>query len=260
MNQIKIISYNVFWRALEANSEMKHCIYNYDNICVNNIAFIINSCINNNYDFIGLQEITKNQWEKILLPKLINNKNLINYNFIFGTIIKGGVITIYNKNKFYINYEKSGNLINIHKSEHRPYQFIIFNNNLIFINIQLPHKNKLGIYNAPDIKYNIDYIFYKIQSIINKNIKKYKIIIVGDFNNDNSFKNYKLYKYGFNMPLTNFPKTCCYNTNFNVRYDNIYSTFGYNKIYNLKKDVINKINNGNNWMSDHLPIISIITY
>lgn len=262
MTKLKILSYNVFWKTLEPEKEMKHCIVDNKNKCLNTILTIITSRIDNDYDFIGLQEITKDQFEKYLLPTLKVNEKLFNYKSIYGSIDRGGVITLYNKNKFNPKYSDSGNLDDVASGEHRPYQYIIFKEKLIFINIQLPHKSKSGSNDPKDIVTNIYQIFTSINEYLSSkkdNIENYRIIIIGDFNNDNAFTNFELHKYKFRMPSKKFPNTCCYNK-FDKKFDNIYSTFGDNKIYTLKQTSIDKINkDGKNWMSDHLPIISIIT-
>lgn len=267
-NIIKVLSYNIFWEALMAAKTMKHCIINNNNKCVDNIAVIIHYCIDKDFDFIGLQEITENQYNDILKFKLETNSKLKNYNIVFTSIYdntgksKAGIVTLY-YNKYKLIYYNGGRFKNVSVKETRVYQYLIFDNNLIFINLQLPHADKYDNYDSNSIKNNITHIFNNINKYIkNKdynNIKDYKIIIIGDFNNDESFKNFKLYKYGFIMPNTGFPITCCYN-HFNKKFDNIYSTFGINNIFNLKLKYINKININNNWMSDHLPIISKISY
>jgi len=297
-NKLKILSYNLFWKALTAHKDnthqnMEHCLVNNINLCAHNIAIIINNCINKNFDFLSFQEITKNQWDNILFPILKLNSKIINYEIEIGEIYKNGAITLYKK-KFKKIQSNFGKLPYVIKSEDRVYQYIIFSH-IIYINLQLPHRDNNRSYRFKHIKPNIDYIFYKIEEDLlkmNKDINNFEFIILGDFNNDDAFYNFQLDTYKFIKPLYNFPKTCCFKNNFKLRFDNIFATFGENQAYNLKKSFIDSINNNNdngngnlkqdtiftnkkehtvnshfknkehnkNWMSDHLPIISIIKY
>ena len=198
MEYLKIVTYNLCWEGLEAEKkkpfgkgkiDMSHCIVNNKNICISNIANILTN--SSNYDFILLQEIVENQWSKLLIAIKDFMPNFEeHYKWILTNQNgdkKAGIMVIYNK-KYSIKYQMEGELetaeISIsNKIGGRPYQIIIFNENLVVLNVHFPHKEDIKPYinfeKTLSTKLNTE-----LRNIIELKNPKYQIIMGGDFNMD----------------------------------------------------------------------------
>jgi exonuclease III len=244
------MTYNVCWEALEAKKggvNMTLCKVNNINNCKNNIHKIINKRLNNNYDFICLQEINKSQW-----ISLSENMKLDNYNIIIKEIYPAGIITIY-KNNYKILKKYSGTLIKSEKDK-RPFMILIFDNNTILINLHMPHKLQ---------DTSIEILYNKLKKCKKYTNKNPLLILCGDFNNKNpnNINNFKNLSKLFNTTLMNEPtiiNTCCVplldNKKYNLSYDHIFisSNAKYNKYETLPDNEKSK------YMSDHLPLFAKI--
>ena len=135
--ELNVLSYNILWRAIDAVEFMSHCKINNINECSQNIANIISKIgleyLNtNSYDFIGLQEAKKQQTFQELLSN-INNINptfMNNYKILDARDNLGGVITMYNKNKFTLEKQINGSLA-LKKDDGRPFLISIYKEGII---------------------------------------------------------------------------------------------------------------------------------
>lgn len=269
LNKIYVMTYNVSWESLEGvNSgrlNMSHCKKDGVNNCSNNIAQIIclTSLSKNNgilCDFIGLQEINQsiNQWKYLKSQiKHLNPNFLKNYTKAYTQIGKAGIITLYNK-KYTLKFKIEGNLNN--DNDIRPFHILIFDQNIIYINLHMPHNNQE---NALEIlQNNLSKIFLLFPEI---NFSGFDLIIGGDFNNNNplDFENFKnLQKIIGKKILREKNKllTCCSSKktiNYNRNYDHIFSNLVCTNYNTLNSDeyFIDQSNNMN--MSDHLPVFAV---
>lgn len=228
---IKIMSYNVCWEALEAaigNIDMTRCKAGGKNKCLLNIGIIINNKLEKNYDFICLQEVNEKQWKE-----LSKGLSLDNYSVIKHEIEPAGIITLYNK-KHKLIKSIGGSLIDT-KLDKRPFLVSKFDN-ITVINLHMPH-----------IKQE------KAFEILKENIKSYKYIICGDFNNNNPYK----YLSKFVNKEPKIIKTCCdaENKTYKLSYDHIFISpdAKYIKYRTLQKKEKTK------YMSDHLPVFAKIS-
>jgi endonuclease/exonuclease/phosphatase family metal-dependent hydrolase len=246
---LNIMTYNICWEALEAKKggiDMTKCNDKKQNKCMKNIADIINKRIDNNFNFISLQEINSNQW--INLSKLLK---LDNYNIIKKEIGLAGIFILYNNNYKLIK-KYSGDLGCC--VDKRPYIISIFDNNVVLINLHLPHVNQ-------------ENSLIKLQQKLVKGKKYYNkdtiFIICGDFNNDNPRKiiAFNDILKNINRKLKDEPrliKTCCIpnDKKYKYSYDHIYISS--NSKY-IKYNTIRE-NEKNKYMSDHLPIFAKIKH
>jgi hypothetical protein len=277
-SELNILSYNVCNELLYSNKFMKHCLVNDENICIQNLEKIITT----EYDIIGLQEISKLNYDNFSLN--FRKKMELKYNIFFSTIpstdlltkfksidrsnmckdpnhvnslnitindVKGGMITFINKiyNSKLLFSGDFGDINEILIG--RPYQIIKINN-FIFINVHGPHGNdNLELY-LDNIKSKLN-IIYKIKNLI----------IIGDFNSNNI--NYLLEKIDFPLhkkikEFNNKENTCCHYSNKNDEFiyisDHIFSNFN---ILEFKVIDINEFIIDNKYfISDHKPITSKI--
>ena len=244
------------------------------------------------YDFIALQEIKDipSQWG--LLKKEINIINptfLSNYNYSITTIGNAGIMTLFNKNYYTLIKVISSKFIN----NDRPIELLIFQENIIYINLHAPHSNvdielikmkidlKLSVQEKIIIKFNflknkIIKLLYKAKRFIEfenksniKNFNNYRIIISGDFNDDikNNFLNYKKYFKNLKFYKKKSLNTCCYisqNKIKNYKFDHILDSFNNNfKFLTLNKKIQTKYNiksekEYKDYMSDHIPVFAIL--
>ena len=250
MKEIKIMTYNVCWEAIEAkkgNIDMTKCKVKNKNKCLSNITKIINNRLEEDYDFICLQEINSTQWTNIS-----DNMMIDDYNTIKKEVGPAGIITLYN-NKYNLVKKYSGNLTDNHIDE-RPYMILVFNENIILISLHLSHIQQ-------------DECFEKLQKKLNY-VKPYVnhktiFIICGDFNNNDPTKipSFNDLLKIFNRKLKKEPKTiktCCIpnDDKYNMSFDHIYisSNGKYDKYRTIDKNEKNK------YMSDHLPILAKVLY
>ena len=235
MPSIKIMTYNVCWEVFTGKN--KH-ITN-----ITNIINIINKRIEDNYDFICLQEISDVQWNIIS-----QNMVLDNYKIIIKKINPAGIIILYNKTYSLVK-KYSGNLINTNLDK-RPYLILLFDN-IILINIHMPHIKQAQSFDIIQNK------LLKIKSFINKNTK---FIICGDFNNTKPLSIDTFYNMlkPFGKKIYHEPKkinTCCVPNDkiYRLSYDHIFISGGkYLKYKTLPKTEMHLD------MSDHIPLFAQI--
>jgi hypothetical protein len=156
MANIKLLTYNLYWKAMTGN----HPACKSD-ICINNVADMIDK--NDPYDFITFQEAAN--YEKLIsLSKSLSNMSY--------RIHKSGpeyMITFWNPDKY--NFDS---IINGEFKAGRPWQAVFFKENICLINIHMGHFNKWTLI------FHLNNMIKKIKESMD--IKKYRIIIAGDFN------------------------------------------------------------------------------
>jgi hypothetical protein len=277
---INILSWNICWDCMSNNTTYgelgKKCnqfkiIKNIS--CLDNVSIFINR---KKYTFIGLQEASG--WQRIYKNGL---NNYMGYVHSIGG--KNELVTFYDKKRFEPIYLKIGYIV---PPTARPYHIIFFEeidtlNKYIFINLHNGHhitkdlleekinhdinnclildksnehdtSNKEYIYNNTDITNYIDN-------------NKFKVIILGDFN-DHGEEYWKGLKFLKNIKVTSIkepPKTCCSeDRKINTKevkigdYILINSKLEYIDSCNVPKD-FNK-DSDNYPTSDHLPVEAII--
>lgn len=275
---IKILTYNLSWESLESiNSlrlDMSHCNNKTENICRNNIAQIIyqiawNNPHNkfltnqtNNFDFILLQEINSgpNQWTALKNSfQIIDPNFLSNYYSVMTQIKPAGIITLYDKSKYNLVYKTEGNLTN--GKDSRPFHILVFKENIICINIHMPHSIK-----KQETAFKI--IKSHLEKIADINLQSYRFFIGGDFNNSEPEK-----LIGFKTLLKKFGKqfypekhkilSCCVpkdKKKHTRSYDHIFDSESEPIIYDTISDFKKYLDSNKNiLMSDHLPIYGMFS-
>ncbi len=262
---IKVLSYNVCYEAMQGTHTKCQKQINNNNICLNNLASFIKS--NNPFDFIGLQEATN--YENIVKVADLTN---------MGSVIKDSaehMITLYNKDKYTLEFSMIGGMsgsTDIIKPDARPFTMLFFTQQICVFNMHGSHNNPKFGYSF--FNFN-EYLKTQLEGhnrkkeIIEK-LKKYDIILMGDLNNkiagngnysslDNSYlflKDPELVPNGRRLYGVTKENTCCDNnlkpTHNNVKFiaDHILSTF---------KNIKNQVSDPISPASDHLPIIATIT-
>ena len=117
MRKLNVMTYNICWEALEAkkgNIDMTKCKVSGTNKCLLNIINIINKRLEDEYEFVCLQEINNTQWNTF-----VDNMKIDNYNIIKKEIEPAGIITLYNS-KYNLVKKYSGNLMDNNIAK-RPY-------------------------------------------------------------------------------------------------------------------------------------------
>lgn len=277
-NSIKILSYNIFWRAM-VNSETAAGITEDDaknkvqlcktdpsdkavTVCLSNVVKLINN--NGPYDFVGLQEATN--WKLIQerssdLQNISMNTCSIKFGDpILNTTYKENMVTFYNKK--YILDSDINTIKGFLQDAGRPFIILFFNNNLCVINMHSGHHalNSKEYKNNGDLNdlftiYLPKFINKFDQPEIYKKINTYDLIVMGDMNNHLP----KTVIVGDNRKLFNVNKipTCCDKSLLNSRmgrsYDHILSTY---KNIKYEKNITKNMDVP---ASDHLPVIAIIT-
>jgi endonuclease/exonuclease/phosphatase family metal-dependent hydrolase len=235
---VKVLTYNVSWQSMTGNKTNWILCNNKNDEsnnrhftkCIRNIANLIDT---NGYglDFIALQEASN---YKILIDM---SETLKNMKYLVAKSGLEEVITFWNPEKYCLKKYYNGEF-----KKGRIYQVLLFNNDIIFINIHSEH-------------YKYDVLIKKLDKILedifnfNKSDKlnilkhKYRIVIAGDFNNEIEKK--------INLNNINFYthdnlNTCCYNT-FLYKFDHV--------IDSKAKPLYAKIPKVNKLTSDHLPLL-----
>jgi exonuclease III len=277
-DNINIISYNVCWEALEGMKskflDMTYCGKSPNNTCVNNIAKIIAfdglKLINNIYDFICLQEIKNIPSQLIELEKDINNINpnfLLNYKYVITQINIAGIITMYNKNKYTLIKSLD---CNFDSTADRPFHILLFKEGIIYINLHAPNIREIIELNKLEtreqkIKEKFKLLKKSIENkllLLNVELKNYKIIISGDFNDDidNDFLNFTKFTLNKEKSIS----TCCIPNpmpiqNYSRNYDHILVSYNNFNFFTFNKFQQSKyIKDNKSFMSDHLPVFAII--
>lgn len=268
-DMIRILSYNIFWRAM-TNSETATDTTNKERnqicktdpnkangsvtVCLTNVVKFVNN--NGPYDFVGFQEATN--WKTIQEKSpYLANMNTCSIKFgdpILDTTYKENMVIFYDGDKYIL--DSGTNIIKgFLQDAGRPFIIMFFSDNLCVINMHGGHyANKTADYkNNGDLnKLFTEYLpkfinkFEKTE-IYNK-INSYNLIIMGDMNNDLPksviIGNRKLF--GINKKAT-----CCdrklLNTGLSRPYDHIISTYKQIKYVNFDDFKVPA--------SDHLPVI-----
>ncbi len=290
-HEIKVLSYNVSWESLESASssklDMTHCKeqdYNPNtnsntktNKCTSNIAHIISQLGINKiskpdckylYDFVFLQEIvnSENQWA--CLEKEINKLEpefLKNFNIEYTEDLPAGIITLYNKNYYHLIYKLQGKLSkNDLLADHRPWQILVFEENIIVINVHFPHLVNYQEEALNILKHNIK----KVKELIGINFSNYNFFLAGDFNNGDpsQLQNFPLLLVDFKKLFYIEPTkllTCCVPNDFptyDKSYDHIYSSISPAIFYHTLNQTETFSNSDLIMMSDHIPVFAIFKY
>jgi hypothetical protein len=272
-NDILVMTYNVYNKALNGTKEMSSCIKNNTNICIHNMVkwLTIDSKqqISNKYniknqyfDIIMLQEVSYiKHWVNIkqIITKYDNNFFYVYDDQIHTTnklLANTGLITLYNKLK-YVYIKKFEFLLT---TGGRPCIFLLLKRlditnkkYIVCINSHFPHINQYNITNKI-----ILFLDYFIQE--NK-IKTPDIIWGGDFNYTPGIPQTNIFKIN-NKITNNF--TCCDKYGKNSHYmhssDHIFTNIKHDKRNRLIGDmsIYKNTNNGNSFISDHLPVMLVI--
>ena len=300
-NKIKVLTYNVSWGCMsipptEQNQTSRilarKCKNLYDpsshngNICLKNVAKILNGTddswndsarrlINDHmFDFIAIQEsmnstiihdnmeiIYKNQYTEITHGQINQEGITIN-------------LTIFlNNNKYDLVETSTGDYVqyvgSLFRNAGRPIQIIYVlhkstNNYYIFINLHNHH----GI-SRIHLQKELEFHLRRFISLFRKTIKKYSIIISGDFNDHKKRDNYfnGLYLDGKSYESIEPPKTCCVGKH-SIRSSNgedtyvgdyTLSNYGMNRITEVFIPLsIPWYNSHLHPASDHLPCVTIM--
>lgn len=258
MVNLRILSYNVFWKAM-TNYKNK-----YPNSLVNIIKFIKN---NQPFDIMAFQEASN-------IHKNINKITNLKYFYIkyqhtkspyLNKISNSDLVIIYNHKKLltplniYYGFNYDLNRENkISYSNDRPIIILEFKN-IFIITLHLGHlNNKYSKYNIDntliyEAKIKDDGFIYSYKKETEQSITKLllnnfhkDLIILGDFNNEDpkTFLTSNILKYR----ITNIKpkKTCCGTETLTKSYDHILSTLDGTKYEKINKNIE---------MSDHLPVI-----
>lgn len=241
---IKILTYNVSWQStsgLQPNWPICNSVDDANNErhytkCIQNIATVIDE--NAPYDFVCLQEVAN--LDKIIAASLaLSNMKYLEY--------QSGpekMATFWNGNQYNLVENINGSF-----RTGRPFQILIFRENICLINLHLPHLNKTAV-----VK-NLEYLITKIDP----KITNYRFIMAGDFNyalnNPDEKKNFlpslQLYDLKFHIN-PKYIATCCIppfrrNT---LQFDHVIDT--------LDMPVSVASPKVAEMASDHLPIIAIL--
>ena len=291
--KFKVLSWNISWGAMRGDEKsindktVYHLAHNICYIkhpnpsCLENVTNYI-GYLSKKFDFIGLQELPDNIYKKKngYTFEIINNINKLNnnrYSYISTNFDVANVLTFFNKQKYILIYNIQGNL---HPGG-RPFHILFFKKinsdyYYIIINLHNGHRNHINILEQTISNY-ID-INIKI-------IKKFKLIVLGDFNDRGNY-NYWLrlqpFKYVSNNLITNKlkncivkcthtpPNTCCVGSiKLRIKLGDDKHYGDYILINNNKEDIIKlslpsqklfEYNAKIKPTSDHLPIIGNIIF
>ena len=285
-DQILIMTYNVFWKALEQADNKNSCINSATNItsCAQNItnAIIESStyyATKNNItsgavlDFITLQEIKNSQKQWELLHNKIKNTYVnfdVNYAWIFSdesiNNVAGFVQTIYNKIKY--EHIKSINVELDSINDIRICLISIFkrisdDKYIVVANCHMPHTNQNAL---------IKKIMTEIVKLKTPNqtptLGDFSLIFSGDFNQTTKVTNItqtvSQSEFEFindtQNPIYESINTCCENSNFTTGwYDQIYHTKNLGSKIQYYQIPINYYEHNNyNYSSNHKPLIALI--
>lgn len=263
MTEIKILSYNIWWKAMTPKGNIAQCLplINKQTSCLHNIVEFIDN--NEYFDFVGLQEATN--WKLIQKSSTVLSKmNAIGYNPNHEDIV-----IFYDKNKYEL--DDNDNCITGHmKTNGRPFMILFLtikkksnpddNQNICIINAHSDHNG--DIYEFDFYLKNI-LIKYKNYDNYLEKFKTYNIIMMGDFNDDlNKKKSFVIFTDDFfkipngrKLYGTNKEKSCCSGSLvgkyiMSKAYDHILSTSNriITQVHNVKR------------ASDHMPIIATIQF
>lgn len=245
---IKVMTWNVCWEALEGvksrNLNKLNCVVDTKNLCVENISKLIQEKIAESYDIICLQEIRKVQWDRLGIE-------IPGYTIIFNDVDPAGIITII-KDSYKIVDQRKGNLIDL-TIDARPYTILLLDNNMVLINLHMPHGDRNQTNSIDNLKIQIEALGDKINN-------QTTFIMCGDFNNGDpsllpNFNRLLPYPFEFN-PTEKQINSCCisnWSKYYTESFDHIYSTLKTLKYETINDDTLLLMDIYN---SDHLPIFA----
>ena len=268
-DNISILSYNIYWKAMSDDDNImpEFCKNNNNNNnkCFLNLGNFLNKHVNENINFILLQEVVNIAG----IIEILNNNDYKHESTVIDNVT---LTTIWNNKKFQLdneNYKVNGQINSKNKNINniRPFLALFFNNWLCVINVHHDHNNN----DKSNIK--INQIFDRIKEeseVCFDKIKNYQIILGGNFNSNlnGDLKindiNKNLKGRTGNDESTYF--TCCdlnngmYNQHMEKKNDNIEYKF-YDHILVSDNDIIDTENyngatiiNPEKPISDHAPV------
>lgn len=267
---LKLMTYNLFWEALQAENSMSHCspCKECDNKCVQNIARVVASF---EPDVLTLQEIRKDsekQWGTLhaALTKVMPSFD-DRYGYTYTTRLPvAGVMTLYNKDKLHVKYTVEGNFLTDANSERvipgRPFLITVFKEPLIVINVHFPHLTQL----KPPHNTRASFIAH-LRTVLRRDVPEsgdaaYHFVIAGDFNLDDIPANRVQTELSVVQHLTSKrvygPPALVRTVDRNAAgcYDHILTTIRpFDTYFTLPVKLQQSMKN---YMSDHLPIMATV--
>lgn len=255
-NLIKVLTWNVSWESILGQDRKAWlCRGKIDpdkSECVQNLIKAINHYAP--YDFVCLQEMER--WEYIKERTVFNGMGSIHHQSE-----QDKMVTIYDKQKYELIYS-----IKAEFSYGRPYLITLFktsnnnnNNYITIINVHMGHgkehhidKQTIKIKNELDKQVHDDDIFDKL--------KLSRVIMMGDFNQDVKYFNFKFgnYKKKLYGQVNKFQKTCCNSPSskdYTMTIDHVLDSDNSHKLYR----VVDLVEEGySNSVSDHKPILAVL--
>lgn len=279
---IKVLTYNVSWQATTGNRFRNGMKMGPKDDVLDNISQIISNGAP--YDFLAMQEATS--YEDIL-KRTDKIKDMdfrvwmpANYAGLKDVSNFAYLVTFWDK-KYNLQFWVEGHVYNYYKHTfNRPYQLLIFENDICFINIHQGHGDGADVmHSIQQIERDIlNPLFYnKKYSVFRRNLsskklieklKKCRIIMAGDFNNSDLFQqdrkdpvfkifsNLKIGKNMFNVSKSEAIKTCCDTRPPYVHYDHSPDHVFDSKCPPISIKNIVPTHFINRGASDHLPILS----
>lgn len=259
---MKILTYNIFYKAMTIQQNGKSLVSNCNPVihnngkiytkCLKNVASVIE--FNGPYDFIGLQEATN--WEVIrdLSPSLQKMAGILHQDKNTPELL----VTFYDT-KYKLDVSEC-KILGHMKSVGRPFCILFFQCGLCVINLHAGHNRDIYDFDKHLVRTLNNSFNKNTINIYLKKFQTYKIIMMGDFNDNLS--NIPYFNILSNPYFKNVPgrklygitgqKTCCNimsNPNkMDKSYDHILSTCINHDIY-IPKTLVS---------SDHLPVVAYI--
>lgn len=240
---MKILSYNISWESMTGlNKKWKYCNNTipgqdrYFGECIANIATLIDT--NCPYDMIALQEAS-------------NYEKLIEHTSCLKTMKKSvhqsgseQMVTFWNPSYKLIKNIKGNFQLG------RPWNALIFDHNLCFINIHAGH------YHMYMLIKHLDYMMRAIQDYVD--LSQYRVVIAGDFNAmiNAYYKHLILANKNFfisGIQLETLKQT--YHKKI-IQFDHIIDS--YREPQTMYSPMVNNVASLQTSASDHLPIIAIL--
>jgi endonuclease/exonuclease/phosphatase family metal-dependent hydrolase len=256
---IRVLSYNISWRSMIIGQHNKCPTITEDTgiaytSCLKNIATFVEN--NKPYDFVGFQEATN--WPYIRrLSNTLSNMNYSYYKEWEREEWETDMVTFYDKK--YILDDSESIIIGHMEDTSRPIIILFFQQKICVINVHAGHWRDIYKFDQHLMRTLVNQYARSIDIFLDK-LRKYDIIMMGDFNHDLGGNNFRIFndsffneKGGRLLYGINTKPTCCdiYNRSGYVKYasDQVLSTFP------LTESTVIQVTNA----SDHFPIISDIT-
>jgi hypothetical protein len=251
--EIKVLTYNV----LHEISKINVCK---EDKCLKNICSFIDKNTKD-FDFIGIQEYSNipkmRQYSKELTKMSVTHDEVPEY------LKKYGPVTFYDNKKYKLDDSCNTMKFGFSGQLGRGIQINFFNNNLCIINVHAGHapKDKINMFDK-SLKDYLESAFCdkKCKDIFIKKLQTYKIIMIGDMNNNlNNFTYITIADKERSLYGRTTKPTCCEekktmngrNVEYDA-YDHILSTFA--------KEFTVKVYRPMELHSDHDPVSSTLTW